>query len=134
MAKNEGPKKKRKKKYIPPSLTVYGSIMGLGLEQVAASSSRTRKKDIQVLSTADCSGILAKLSATPVYKFRYKKESSARKPHLGVIAEEAPDEIVDEKRQSVMLVSTLGFLMAAVKALAVQQQTLLNRLDKNLAK
>jgi hypothetical protein len=134
MARNGDSQKKRKKKYVPPKLTVYGSIMHLGLEQVAASSSRTRKKDIQLLSKDDCSGILSKLRSTPVYRFRYKKESATQKPHLGVIAEEAPDEITDEKRQSVMLASTMGFMMAAIKALAVQQQTLMDRLDKNLAK
>jgi hypothetical protein len=108
--------------------------MHMGLEQVAAPSSVAYKTDLELLSADDCSGLLSKLSRTPLYKYRYKKEASGSKPHLGVMAEEAPDEMLGEDRKSVRLLATIGFMLASIKALAAQQQVLLNRLEKLSAK
>lgn len=123
-------KKGKLKKYVVPALIVYGSIMHLGLEQVAATSSRTRKKDVRALSTGDCDAILAKLRQTKIYRFRYKPEPATQKPHLGLIAEEAPDEVLDDDGRAVRLMASMGFMMAAIKALAVQQQRILDALPK----
>jgi hypothetical protein len=119
------------KKYVVPALIVYGSITHLGIDAIATSpSSRKLKKDITPLSMDDCSDILSRLRRARIYRFRYKAERGTSKPHLGVIAEEAPEEIVDEGRENVRLGATMGFMMAAIKALAAQQQTLLNDLKK----
>ncbi len=125
-----GGRKKRLRKYVAPALIVYGSIMQLGLEQVAAYSSRTLKTDIEPLSLSECEAMLDKLLRADIYRFRYKQERRGSKRHIGVMAEEAPVEIVDQGRRAIRLASTLGFLMAAVKALAHEQRRLLERLKR----
>lgn len=79
-------------------------------------SSRKLKKEISYLSKEDCVKILKKLNNTKVITYRLKDEDSDAKTHMGVIAEEAPEEMVSKDKKSIVISDCLGFLMAAVKA------------------
>lgn len=62
---------------------------------VAALSSRSAKKDIAPLSEEEGAVILKQVLETPLVRSRYRTEDDAAPARLGVIAEDAPKDIVD---------------------------------------
>ncbi len=97
--------------------------VGLGWTPVGFSSA-AYKKDISRLSPADTGLILSKIRRTDVVRFRYRNESSSAKIRLGVIAEEAPEEILDASGDGVSFMDFDGFLLAGVKALEERNRRL----------
>ena len=96
------------------TLSVDGNINAASL---TTPSSATVKTDIVPLSPEEYAGILETLNNTRVFRYHFKEhESFVTKPHLGVIAEEAPLEITTENRQAISYSDYLGFLLAALKA------------------
>jgi hypothetical protein len=79
-------------------------------------SSREYKKDIAYLQPSDYDGILQKLDEINVVRYHYKEDGENEKLRIGVIAEEAPDEILSEDDKSMSLSDSVGFLLATVKA------------------
>lgn len=86
-------------------------------------SSKTSKRDIQMLDARDYEEILKKLDETEVVRYRYKAQDDDEL-HIGVIAEDAPEEIVDQQRKGVRTGDAIGFLLAALKAQQEQIQSL----------
>jgi hypothetical protein len=78
-------------------------------------STRSAKKDIEALTDCEYQEVLDKLSQTEVVRFRYKNQEGDE-VHMGVIAEDAPEELVDADRKGVPTGDAIGFLLAALKA------------------
>ena len=89
-----------------------GAILG-GI--IMAASSKEFKKDIKKV---DDKKLLAMVRDSTVKSWKYKGESDDSKGHIGVIAEEAPDMVVTEDGKHLDIVSYMGLLSGAVKALA----------------
>ena len=89
--------------------------------------SREFKTDIRPLSFADGQAILKNLSMTTLYHYRYLKEP-VQNAHIGFMAEEAP-EMISHDRKSVNIGDSLGMLMASVKALKAEQDTVRTQLE-----
>lgn len=91
---------------------------------VIGLSSRAAKKNIERLTEQDGAEILKQVLATPLFRYRYRTDDDAAPTRLGVIAEEAPPDIVDAERKNVVLTDYLGFLFAGLKAQALEVQAL----------
>lgn len=94
-------------------LDVIGKVR---CESLTQYSSRDYKKDIEALALSDYRDILKKLERTEVFRFRYKEAEEGSKLRLGLIAEEAPEEIVSIEGKGINLGEAVSFLMAAIKA------------------
>ena len=120
MSDKQPPKSKKnepRKKYIKPVLLLVGTLSVSALSaQAGVSSSRLVKKDVKALSPRDYTRMLSKLNTLKLYRYRYLSEDKTKNPHMGVIAEEAPIEITDRHRMTIDVVSTLGLIMAGIKA------------------
>ncbi|MGH8003649.1 MAG: tail fiber domain-containing protein, partial [Limisphaerales bacterium] len=90
------------------------------------ASSRSYKTDIQPLKNREYSDILEKLQKVDVVRFKYKKEPG--REHIGLIAEDVPEEIASEDRTGVPTADAIAFLMAAVKA----QQNKIQELEETI--
>lgn len=75
-------------------------------------SSCEYKTDVEPLDADACADILAKIDATEVVHYRYIDDDHR---HLGVIAEESPDEILSKDKKGVSLGDYAAFLLAGVK-------------------
>ena len=91
-------------------------------------SSRKYKKDITPLTQDEDRKMLDVVKGIEVVRYRYKDESPDRKMTIGVIAENAPDEMTDETKEGVQPVKALGMLIAAMQA----QQELIEELRREI--
>jgi hypothetical protein len=92
------------------------------------NSSQEHKKDITKLSREDFNSIIDKLKQTPVFRYRFKAPGIDGKMRLGVIAEQSPEEILDESGKAVSFLDYNGFLLAALKA----QQSIIEQLQNDI--
>lgn len=90
------------------------------------ASSKELKTDIQPLENEEYSEILKKLEDLDVVHFKYKAEPDV--VHIGMIAEDVPDEIASPDRKGIPTADAIAFLVAAVKA----QQHKIDKLEKKL--
>jgi hypothetical protein len=103
----------------------WGSILGSLLQAggtaaagaLGAASSKKWKKDIEKLSEEDEKKIFAEIDKIPLYRYRYSYEPDSVKRHVGLIAEESPEEITLFERNMVGLYEYIGFTHAAIKVL-----------------
>jgi hypothetical protein len=91
-------------------------------------SSREYKKDIIILQPSDYEEVLRRLSELDVVRYHYKADDECRKLRMGVVAEDAPEEILGEDGKSVSMSDSMGFLLAAVKALMAENEELKTRM------
>jgi hypothetical protein len=112
----------------PTHLLDVGSAYCDGSNWVNASS-RKYKKDIHSLTQNEYETILAKLAQTDVVRYRYNSQDDDEL-HIGVIAEDAPEEIVDADRTGIPTGDAIGFLLAALKAQQEQIDALKAKLEK----
>ena len=92
------------------------------------NSSQEHKQDIIKMSGEDLNSMLEQLKQTPVFRYRFKTPGIDSKIRLGVIAEQSPEEILDESGKAVSFLDYNGFLFAALKA----QQSLIEQLQNDL--
>ncbi len=89
-----------------------------------SASSRKYKKDITPLTDDDIRGELDVVKNIQVVRYRYNSESTEHRKSIGVIAEEAPDDMTDDTKEGVQPTQSIAMLIAAVQA----QQKLIEEL------
>jgi hypothetical protein len=97
---------------------LLGSGIGAYAGYAALASSRTFKKNIKKISEKEEDRHLSLLSKSAIYTYDYKQEDDADRPHhLGVVTEEAPEEIVTPDGKHLDVVNYFGLLTSAVRSL-----------------
>ena len=78
-------------------------------------SSREEKRDIAALEDEEYGAVLKKIKEMDLFYYRYKNQEDERR-YLGVIAEEAPNQIVTRDRKGLSLSEFAAFAIAGIKA------------------
>jgi hypothetical protein len=92
-------------------------------------SSREYKRDIRELTSQEYKEALEKILSVPVVKFHYKGNDTKEK--IGLIAEDAPEEIISEgNSKAISLNEYISLLHAALKAQQEEIVLLKNKLEK----
>ena len=86
------------------------------------------KTDIVPLSPADRAAVGREVQGMQVVRFRYKDDEGER-PHVGIIADDAPRGIVDTEGRAVRLPETVAYLVASNQELASENAKLRADLD-----
>ncbi len=100
-------------------------------------SSREKKQDIKHLSDREEDKVLESLSKMQMARFRYKDERFNKKVHLGIIAEESPDQLLAEDTKAIDLVDYISYAVTAIKAQQRQikaQQAEINELKAEVCR
>ncbi len=98
-------------------LHVVGDIAAQSFVNISASST---KKDIREVATTTEATYLEKLEDIELVNYLYISDSASSTPHLGLIAEDAPAEVLAEGGKGVDLYKFISFLTGAMKSLASQ--------------
>jgi hypothetical protein len=102
----------------------YGNLKvkgGVYAQSFNVVSTREEKKDInEITSSAE---ILENIRNMKFYSYRYLKEGSSSL-HIGLIAEEAPKEILGENKKSIDLYKFVSYIGIGVKAIAEKLQNI----------
>ncbi len=106
-------------------LLVNGDLQAQGAAQF---SSIQYKKDIVPLGMADYNTLLTKLGNIDVVRYHYLSDDKNHKLRLGIIAEDAPREILSEDGKGISLTDSVGFLAASLKAMQQRNEVLKTRL------
>jgi hypothetical protein len=94
-------------------------------------SSREEKEDIAALRAEDYAGVLKEIMEMDLVYYRYKNQEDDRR-YLGVVAEEAPEQVVTPDRKGLSLSEFAAFAMAGLKAQQAEieaQQALIEEKD-----
>lgn len=91
-------------------------------------SSRDYKTNIRPLGASDYKEMLEDLSKTDVYRYRFRDDANEVE-HIGLIAEEAPAEIVSSDGKGLSLADYSAFLLAAIKAQQEQIEDLQSQVN-----
>ncbi|MEN9613953.1 MAG: hypothetical protein RLZZ347_260, partial [Candidatus Parcubacteria bacterium] len=108
-------------------LQVMGDIAATSFVNI---STRDAKKDISYLSASDDATVLEKIKALNVATYRYNIEPNSNPLRMGLIAEEAPSEILAVGGKGVDIYKLSSFILAGVKA----QQSKLESLETRIAR
>jgi hypothetical protein len=98
-------------------------------------SSRVLKHDIVPLSTSDIASMRNSMDAMDAILFRYKHEPDTAALHIGLVAEQAPPEILSETRDTVLFSQLIGWMLGAIQALEQENRRLeaeVSRLEREL--
>ena len=114
---------------VKDAVTVNGTgyVSGGRFDLVSSIAGKT---DVQPLSLAEEQLLLGKLLQLPLYYFQIKKQSGLKNRRLGVLSEEAPRELVDEDRRTIVYGDYLATLLAAIKAQRAEIESLTMELDR----
>lgn len=93
-------------------------------------SSKTVKKNINKFSEEDYNQVLEKIKDMEVVNYLYNSESDTRRPHVGLIAEESPKDILNPEGNAVSLADYTSFLLAGMKAQQAKIEALQTRLSE----
>ncbi|MES2952993.1 MAG: tail fiber domain-containing protein [Patescibacteria group bacterium] len=107
-------------------LIVGGDIAATGFINISTEAS---KKDIEHLTEDEEAGILEKVKNTSVATYRYKSESATSTLRLGLIAEEAPEEVLSSDGKGVDIYKLSSFALAGIKA----QQSQIEKMQLGIA-
>lgn len=104
----------------------YGALGGAAGMAGAALifSSKDFKENINKIDETTENRFLEDIKKLPIYSYKYKEGIADEGNHIGVIAEEAPAEIVTEDGKSLDIINYIGYLTACVKTLANQVEVL----------
>src|SRR3989338_4050522 len=105
-------------------LHVMGDVAATSFVNI---SSREFKKDITYVGSAEQDGILGKLKEIRVAKYRYEFEGSDAPLRMGLIAEEAPLEVLSASEKGVDIYKLSTFTLSAVQALQIDLEELTAR-------
>lgn len=97
-------------------MNLAGTTLGSGAALYALSTKKA-KKNIRKLTDAEERSSTKKLAKVKLYEWNYKDEPDDVKPHIGVVTEEAPDEVLASDGKHLDVTSYLGVLTGAVKEL-----------------
>ncbi|MFC1747170.1 hypothetical protein ACFL2V_00030 [Pseudomonadota bacterium] len=92
-------------------------------------STKKVKKDIAFIDDEEERDFLNLLADTKIAKFRYRDSALGDKLHIGVIAEEAPTQMLSEQGDSVNLYDYISIGLVAIKALKRRVDELQARMD-----
>ncbi|MBI5126608.1 MAG: hypothetical protein HZA80_02500, partial [Candidatus Taylorbacteria bacterium] len=107
-------------------MQVAGDIAATAFVNV---STRTSKKDIEYVSEADKESFLEKIRSVKIARYHYSAESSDAPQRLGLIAEEAPTEVLSVDGKGVDVYKFSTFVLAGVQV----QDERITQLEKELA-
>ena len=107
-------------------LDVNGNILATSF---VVNSSRALKKDITPLGRQDYSSVLNEIGNLQMVRYLYKTEEN-RPPHLGVIAEESPQDILDPSGKRLSVADYTGFVLAGLKAQMQEIKDLTEKVNK----
>jgi hypothetical protein len=105
-----------------------GTRMNLNVRQVFPLSTIQEKKSVNKFNEQDYTHALQKLSQLDAVTFLYRDEPDNHQPHIGIIAEDSPQEILNDKRDSINLSAYTTLLLAGLKA----QQAEIEQLKSDL--
>lgn len=104
--------------------------VGAGLAAITFSggwktfSSRAYKTDIRPLRNDNYRALSDKIGKLNVVRYRYKDDKPTDKKLIGVLAEEAPEEILSRDKRALALGETTAFLFAAIRGLKSENDAL----------
>ncbi len=93
-------------------------------------SSREYKTDIRPLSRAEYGQFADKAADLNLVRYHYKKDRPEDAKKFGVIAEEAPKEIISNDGKAMSLGDTVGFLFAAIRGMKAENDRLKIEIEK----
>jgi hypothetical protein len=102
----------------------YGNLKvkgGVYAQSFNVVSTKEEKKDINEITSS--TEILENIRNMKFYSYRYLKEGSSSL-HIGLIAEEAPKEILGENKKSIDLYKFVSYIGIGVKAIAEKLQNI----------
>ncbi|HEY0907950.1 MAG TPA: hypothetical protein VGE35_01235 [Candidatus Paceibacterota bacterium] len=111
-------------------LQVNGDIAATSFVNV---STRDSKHDINYIDDATKAGMLAKLKSIGVATYRYNTESDSAPLRMGLIAEEAPAEVLAAGGKGVDVYKLSTFILAGVQELDRRFESLAVKVDQNTA-
>jgi len=106
-------------------LHVLGDVAATSFVNI---STRESKHGITYLDEARKEDILSKLKAVQIAEYRYNYESDDNPLRLGLIAEEAPSEILSVSGKGVDIYKLATFTLASVQEIALKLETLEERI------
>jgi hypothetical protein len=99
-------------------------------------SSRQYKKDISVFSQQDIQRVFSEIDNLNIVRFRYKKEKPDDPLRIGLIVEEAPQELLTDDGTTISTTNTIGFLVAGIQTLKSENEALekdITKLEKAIS-
>jgi len=109
------------------ALQVMGDVAATSFVNV---STRDAKRDITYLSTADSEQVLQKIKGMKVATYHYLNESTTNPLRLGLIAEEAPIEVLSATGKGVDVYKLATFILAGVQTQQVKIEALESRVAR----
>ncbi len=104
------------------ALVVSGNVAATGFINLSTEESKT---NIVHLGNQDYVGFLNKLANTPITTYNYLQDASDEPLRLGLIAEEAPVEILSTDGKGIDLYKFTSFLAGSIKAQQLQITSLM---------
>ncbi|MEK9147801.1 MAG: tail fiber domain-containing protein, partial [Patescibacteria group bacterium] len=101
-------------------LHVIGDVAATSFVNI---STKEAKKDIEYLAETDDDDIFEKIKSAKIAKYRYNEENNDDPLRIGLIAEEAPEEVLSKDKKGVDVYKMTTFLMSGLKALNKKVET-----------
>lgn len=100
-------------------------------------SSRKLKKDIEKLEDEDYQKILESVIGLHLVSYRYNNQDDKERKTVGIIAEDAPKELLDSREDSLNNTTYMSYALAAIKAqqkVIEKQKELTEELSRRIAR